>query len=271
MAGVPGPHPLHHQPGFRARGALVLPLRVDGRLRAASARGRKRPERHLHQDHPVPPGQPVALGRGADRRRGKRQAGHGAVRAARPLRRVEQHRVVAALRGSRLQRHLRFPRLQGAQQDLLHHAPNRTWPAAHHAAWHGQLQREDGQALHRPVVHHGRRDHRARRDGVLPQHAAGERFRQLRHSVGGAAADQAGHHRGHRQADRAGAGGQAVRAVLQDEQRDRQGDHRQAGRGEPGRRAHHPARARHFVPGAGRGGLHRQRARGFDRRAFAGA
>ena len=153
------------------------------------------PSRHLHQDHAVPPGAPVAPGRGAHRRRRERQAGHGAVRAARPLRRVEQHRVVAALRGSRLQRHLRLPRFQGAQQDLLHHAPNRERPAAHHAAGHGQLQREDGEALHRPQLHHRRRHHRPRRHRVLPQHAAGERLGQLRHPVGGAAADQAEHHR----------------------------------------------------------------------------
>ena len=43
-----------------------------------------------------------------------------------------------------------FRDLQGAQQDLLHHAPNRERPAVHHAAGHGQLQREDRQALHRP-------------------------------------------------------------------------------------------------------------------------
>ena len=53
-----------------------------------------------------------------------------------------------------LQRHLRLPRLQGALEDLLHHAPDRKRPAAHHAAGHRQLQREDGEALHRLLVHH---------------------------------------------------------------------------------------------------------------------
>ena len=108
------------------------------------------PRGHLHQDHAVPSGQPVAPRRGADPRRRERQAGHRPVRAACPLRREQQHRVVAALRGGRLQRHLRLPRLQGAQQDLLHHAPDRQRAAVHHPARHGQLQREDGQALHRP-------------------------------------------------------------------------------------------------------------------------
>ena len=64
-------------------------------------------------------------------------------------------------------------------------------PAAHHAAGHRQLQREDGEALHRPVVHHRRRHVRPRRRGVLPQHGAGEHLGQLRHHVGGPAADQA--------------------------------------------------------------------------------
>ena len=173
--------------------------------------------------------------------------------------------MVAALRGGRLQRHLRLPRLQGAQQNLLHHAPNRQRPAVHHAAGHGQLQREDGEALHRPELHHRRRDHRPRRHRVLPQHAAGECFGQLRHPVGGPAADQARHHRQHRQADRPCARRQAVRPVLQDQQRHRQGHHRQDRRGKPGRRAGHASRARHIVPGPGRARLYRQRPRGLYR------
>jgi polyphosphate kinase len=114
------------------------------------------PRRRVDQDHPLPPGEPLAPGRGPDRRRRSRQGGHGPLRAARPLRRKQQHPVVAALRGSRRQRHLRLPRLQGPQQDLLHHAPDRKRPAAHHPAGHRQLQREDRQALHRLQLHHHR-------------------------------------------------------------------------------------------------------------------
>ena len=156
VARMPRPQPAHHRPSGRARGASVLPLREHGRLRAASARGSERPDRHLHQDHAVPPGQPVASRRSAHRRSRERQGGHGAVRAARPLRREQQHRVVAALRAGRLQGDLRLSRLQGALENLLHHAPDRLRAAAHHTAGHRQLQREDGKALHRPVVHHRR-------------------------------------------------------------------------------------------------------------------
>ncbi len=167
---------------------LVLPLPVHGRLRAAFARGLGGSGRRFHQDHAVPPGEPVASGRGAHQRRRERQGGHGAVRAARPLRRVQQHRMVPALRGRRLPRHLRLPQLQGALEDLHHHAPNGKRPAAHHPAGHGQLQREDGEALHRLLVHHLRLADRPRRRRLLPQHGAGEHLRQLRHPVGRAAA-----------------------------------------------------------------------------------
>ena len=41
-------------------------------------------------------------------------------------------------------------------KNLRDHAPFRKRPAVHHAAWHGQLQREDGEALYRPVHDHRR-------------------------------------------------------------------------------------------------------------------
>ena len=97
VAGLPRPQPPHHRPGDREGSAAVVPLREHGRLRAAAARGRERRVGHLHQDHAVPPGQPVASGRGAHRRGRERQGSDRPVRAARPLRREQQHRVVAAL------------------------------------------------------------------------------------------------------------------------------------------------------------------------------
>ena len=108
-----------------------------------------------------------------------------------------------ALRGRWLPRHLRLPQLQGALEDLHHHAPDGKRPAAHHPAGHGQLQREDGEALHRLLVHHLRFPDRPRRRRLLPQHGAGEHLGQLRHPVGGAAHDQAEHPAQHRRADRA--------------------------------------------------------------------
>ena len=124
--------------------------------------------------------------------------------------------------------------------------------------------------LHRPVVRHRRPHHRARRRRVLPQHGAGEHVGQLRHPVGSPAADQAPDPGAHRRADGACARRAALRAVLQDQLRDRQGRHREAGRGVAGRRAGDAARARHQLHRAGRGGMHRRRARGVHRRTPAG-
>ena len=170
-----------------------------------------------------------------------------------------------------MQRHLRFPRLQGAQQDLLHHPPDRRRDPAHHAARHGQLQREDGEALHRPVAYHDKPHDRPRCDGVLPQHGARERVGQLRRSVGGAPAGEAAHSKEHRPPDRACSSRRTVWAVLQDELGHRQGDHRQDRRGIAGRREDRHARSRDIMPGPRRGRLHRERARRIHRGTHARA
>ena len=170
-----------------------------------------------------------------------------------------------------MQRHLRFPRLQGAQQDLLHHPPDRRRHPAHHTARHGQLQREDGEALHRPVAHHNEPHNRPRCDGVLPQHGARERVGQLRRAVGGAPAGEAAHSEEHRPPDRACSSRRTVWAVLQDELGHRQGDHRQDRRGIAGRREDRHARSRDIMPGPRRGRLHRERARRLDRGTHARA
>ena len=173
--------------------------------------------------------------------------------------------MVAALRAGRVPCNLRLPRLQGAFQDLLHNAAHARGREAHHAARHGQLQREDGQALHRSQLHHHRRGFRPGCRALLPQHAAGKRVGRIRGAAGRSAADKAHDPGQSGRADPPGARGQALRGFPEGQFHNGQGRHRKDCRGVAGGRERNVVRARHLLPGARGEGRHRQRARRFHR------
>ena len=71
-------------------------------------RGRRGPGRHLDKDNHLPPRQPGQAGRIPLRRRRERQGRHRLHRAAREVRRAEQHRLVRAAGGRGLHGVLRL-------------------------------------------------------------------------------------------------------------------------------------------------------------------
>ena len=252
-----------------ARCCCQLPLRVHGRVRAASARGRGRPRRHLHQDHAVPPGDASRTWprrsspppRPARRSRRCSSCAHASTSpttsSGRSASRQAGCNVIYGFRDYKVH-----------CEDLLHHAPDRKRPAAHHAAGHGQLQREDGEALHRPERSSPPTETIGRDAAEFFRNmAAGERLGQLRHPVGGTAADQA--RASSRNIDEQIALARAGKPCGLFFKTNCVTDKDvivKTGRGKS--QAGVPvdaARARHIVPGAGRGRLHRRRARGVHR------
>ncbi len=114
-------------------------------------RGSRRPR---HQADPLPDERRFAHRAGAGPRRGERQAGHGGLRADRPLRRTVEHPVGETPRGGGRPRHLRHSRLQDPRQDLHGGSPRPVGNPPLRSPRHGQLQRQDGAPLHGLRPHH---------------------------------------------------------------------------------------------------------------------
>ena len=140
---------------------------------------------------------------------------------------------------------------QDPREVPAHRAPREGQAPALRAPVDGQLQPDDGAALHRPFALHGPPGHlRGRVEPLQPAHGL-QRAAEVEQADRGAARAARGGARAHRA--RGGARARrAPRADRREDERARRGRrHRGALPGVAGRRADHAARARHLLPAAG--------------------
>ena len=156
-------------------------------------------------------------------------------------------------------------------QDLPDHLPRGHVAHAPDAFGHGQLQREDRQALLRLHAHDRAPRHRRGREPVLPQSLAGQSPRRLSLPGRGARRPQAHDPARPEPRDRARPGRQARPRVLQAQLAHRPRGHRQDLRGFARRRAGADDHPRHLLPAARHPRQDRQRAYPLHRGPLFGA